>query len=201
MAQCPPREERNWPFPYVIKANHDSGSVIFVRSESERDWESIEELCAHWLKNSSEAYLHEEWYHLIRPQILIEPLLGENIPDYKFYVFDGRVNCVHVDTDRFIGHKRRFYDRNWNPLPFSLKFPLETRSIQKPAHLEEMISGAERLGAGFDFVRVDFYNLPEGPKFGELTFAPESGYGCFDPPEYDRIIGEYWSLKTGSASR
>ena len=177
--------------PYVIKANHDSGSVFFVRNESARDWEWIEKLCADWLRSAFPQHLHEKWYHLTTPQILVEPL-GENLLDFKFYVFEGRVQYIHVDTDRFIGHKRRFYDRNWNPLPFSLKFPLETRSIQKPTHLEEMINGAERLGTGLDFVRVDFYDLPQGARFG---------YEPFDPPEYDRIVGEYWNLKTGSVSR
>ncbi len=193
--KIPTRAERNWQLPYVIKANHDSGSVLFVRNETEQDWDTIEKACALWLNTSYTPFNDEKWYHLIEPQILVEPFIADEIIDYKFYVFDGRVHYIHVDTDRFTEHKRRFYDRNWIPLPFSLKFPRETRDIERPNHLEDMIAGAERLGAGFDFVRVDFYDLPEGPKFGEMTFAPETGCGPFDPPEYDQIVGDCWTVK------
>lgn len=193
--RLPPLGERNWPFPYVIKANHDSGSIMFVRNEMEQDWDRIDSTCAGWLRTRFGPHLQEKWYHTIDPQILVEPNLGENLLDYKFYVFDGRVHYIHVDTDRFIGHKRRFYDRDWEPLPFSLRFPRETRDIERPVHLKEMVAGAECLGAGFDFVRVDFYDLPDGPKFGELTFSPGSGYETFDPPEYDDLVGDNWKIR------
>lgn len=193
--KLPPRAERNWPFPYVIKANHDSGSVMFVRNESEQDWDLIEKTCDRWIKKSYVPYNDEKWYHMIEPQILIEPFIANNLVDYKLYVFDGHVHYIHVDTDRFFEHKRRFYDRNWNPLPFSLKFPREKRDIECPVHLEDMITSAERLAVGFDFVRVDFYDVTDGPRFGEMTFAPGSGCELFDPPEYDRTMGTNWIVR------
>ena len=55
-----------------------------------------------------------------------------------------------------------------------------------------MIRAAETLSEGMSFVRVDFYEINGSPRFGEMTFYPSGGLGCFDPPEYDIIVGEHW---------
>ena len=56
-----------------------------------------------------------------------------------------------------------------------------------------MIEAAETLGQGFDFVRVDFYEIDGAPRFGEMTFYPGSGLDPFDPPEIDLILGRLWA--------
>jgi hypothetical protein len=55
-----------------------------------------------------------------------------------------------------------------------------------------MVGIARTLSAEFPFVRVDLYDLPSGPLFGELTFSPGAGLMRFDPPEYDEIVGSWW---------
>lgn len=192
----PPIEERNWPIPFVIKANNSSATNYFVQEQDDLDWPRIEALCRYWLYASHPRYTGERHYPMIEPRILIEPFLGKNLNDYKFYVFHGRVRCIHVDTNRFSGHKRCFYDRDWILMPFSLKYPRETREIERPIHLDAMIAAVEMLGADWDFVRVDFYDLPEGPKFGEMTFMPGNGSEVFNPAEYDRILGKYWQIES-----
>jgi hypothetical protein len=51
---------------------------------------------------------------------------------------------------------------------------------------------AERLAAGFDFIRVDLFNLPTGIVVGELTNYPAAGLLVFDRPEWDRTLGDLW---------
>ena len=48
-----------------------------------------------------------------------------------------------------------------------------------------MLKGAQALGAGFPFVRLDFYESEGDPLFGEMTFSPGSGFWAFDPIEWD----------------
>jgi hypothetical protein len=55
-----------------------------------------------------------------------------------------------------------------------------------------MIAAAEILAEDLPFVRVDFYELHDQPKFGEMTFYPASGFDYFDPPEWDVKIGAFW---------
>ena len=192
--ELPSRSECNWPIPYVIKANHDSGSIHFVRSREEENWESIISFCRTVTRKKHPGLYNEHWYDLIKPQLLVEPYLGDNLFDYKFYVFGGRVHFIHIDTDRHTTHKRCFYDRAWERQDFTLKYPQETRHIPRPLHLDTMIEAAEELGNEFDFVRIDLYDLPTGPRFGEMTFAPGSGTEAFIPHEWDKEFGALWKL-------
>ena len=191
----PPREERNWPIPYVLKATHGSGQNIFVASPDDQNWELIEERAEGWLHNRYGTPFREWLYGQITPGLLVEPYVGcgDILPvDYKFYVFGGEVRTIQVDTGRAQNHRRCFYDRKWKPQPFALMYPLETSPIAKPASLDAMIEAAEHRGRDFAFVRVDLYEVEGRPLFGEMTFYPESGRGVFSPPHYDRMFGNLW---------
>ena len=190
----PPRGERTWPVPFVFKANHGSGLNHLVRDPADLNWARIEALAAEWLTAPSQPYLHEIWYNHIPRQLLVEPLIGDGpLNDYKFFVFGGRVHYAQVDSRRFTDHRRTFFSPSWEPQSFRLRFECEIDQLPRPTHLQEMIEVAERLGAGFDFVRVDLYDLPEGPLFGELTFTPGAGFDPFHPPEYDQRLGDLWA--------
>jgi hypothetical protein len=57
-----------------------------------------------------------------------------------------------------------------------------------------MISIAEKIGALFDFVRVDLYSVPSAVFFGETTFCPLAGLTRFEPMEMDLTFGRPWVL-------
>jgi len=72
--------------------------------------------------------------------ILIEEMLGDGAipPDYKLWVFGGKVEIIQVDVTRFERHERAIYDRSWNKLPVSVSRPTTTGSgtiapMQRPA--------------------------------------------------------------------
>jgi hypothetical protein len=195
--RLPPLDERNWPLPFVIKANHGSGWNLFVREARDLDWPAIERMTSAWLARDFAPFTFEEHYRLISRQLLVEPLIGEPSappPDFKFFAFDGEVAFIQVDTDRFTHHRRCFYDPGWHKLPFALKHPLEEADVPRPRYLAKMIRAAEALARDFDFARVDFYELPEGPKFGEITFMPGSGFEAFHPSSKDEEVGRLWRL-------
>lgn len=182
------------PESFVIKPTHLSGPIKLV--DGEFDPESIRQECRKWLNQTYGELKKEYWYEQIEPQILIEERLHEDehgVPlDYKLFVFHGIVEYIEVDFDRFSGHTRRFYDRDWNPQEFTLKFP-KGPVIDRPDQLDEMIEIAEQLGESFEFIRVDLYQ-PNGEKvvFGELTVAHGSGGEPFTPQRYDFELGALW---------
>jgi hypothetical protein len=179
--------------PLVVKANHGSGWIAFVHSNDQEEWDKLREITAKWMQTPWPKRSHEWWYNEIDRKILIEPRIGEgNLPDFKFFVFGGKAQFIQVDTDRFTHHKRAFYDRNWRKQEFSLGYPLEPRLIDPPRHLSAMIDAAETMGRDFDFVRVDLYDLPNGPKFGEMTFSPGCGFERFTPASTDFEFGKLW---------
>lgn len=182
--------------PFVVKANHGSGWNIFVRSDAELDVQSIHQKCADWLNRKYGSREGEWHYSYIKPQILIEPFLGDptELPiDYKFFVFHGKVHFIQVDVGRQKDHRRFFYSRDWQKQPFTIKHPLEDGEFTRPHSLPVMLAAVESIARGFDFVRMDFYEINHTPLFGEITFSPGSGLQHFYPATWDTIMGQYWT--------
>ena len=191
----PPLKERNWPLPFVLKANNGCGWNVFIRRHSDLNWSRIESLVAEWRRAPFGAEMGEWLYSQIQPGLLVEPFIGEHskLPiDYKLWTFGGKVKIIEVVTDREDAHKATMFDSGWRRLPFRLGYESEPREIPPPASLDRMIRAAEMLAEDFPFVRVDFYEIGGQPKFGEMSFYPGSGLDTFDPPEWDAKIGELW---------
>jgi len=191
----PPIEQRAWPIPFVIKANNGCGWNVFVRQESDLDWPRIDNLAAEWRSAPFGADLGEWLYSEIKPALLVEPFIGDrsNLPtDYKLWTFNGEVKVIEVITDREHDHKGTMFDADWCRLPFKGDYPTDPRPIPRPASLDRMIKAAKVLAEDFPFVRVDFYEIGDQPKFGEMSFYPSSGLESFYPPEWDAKLGQLW---------
>lgn len=194
-SSLPPRLERDWPSPFVIKAAHGSGSNHFVFSDAPPDWVAIEEKCTAWLRTQHARWAGEWLYTQIPPRLLVEPYLSDTdtLPiDYKCFVFGGKVHYIQVDTGRSTNHRRTFFSPDWKRQEFSMGYPLDEGEIPPPSSLAEIIKAAEALGAEWPFVRIDFYDIHGKPKFGEFTFYPDSGVAVFNPDKYDEILGSLW---------
>ena len=184
-----------WPTPFVLKANHACGWNYFVRSLESENLDRLSIMTKGWMKTSWCPDLVEDHYNEIDRRILAEPMIGENLTDLKFFVFGGRVEFIQVDTGRYSDPKRSFYDRSWRRQAFSIRYPYQEGdpTASPPIHLEQMIEAAETLGGLFDFARVDLYDLETGPKFGEVTFTPGSGFVRFFPQDIDNRFGALWT--------
>lgn len=186
------------PRPAVMKPNHSSAHVRFLRKET--DLAEAVRAAKDWLTYDHHL-LHREWaYGQVKRRFLIEPLIanGDSLNDYKFWVFDGAVRFVQVDLGRFHMHRRQFYTPQWERLDFTLKYPSAPHDVPAPRHLSRMLAAAETLAAGSRFLRVDLYDTPDGPLFGELTLAPEAGLCRFSPDRMDLELGEAWSYPSPS---
>lgn len=179
-----------WPYPFVVKSRHGCNQRRFVR-DGTADWHDIRRAAAAWMGASYGRWLDEWGYRAVPRGVLVEPLIGDGITlpvDYKLYVFHGRVAAVQVHLDREHRHRWMLFDPAWH----RLSSPTADADPAPPATLERMIAGAETLGRGFDFVRVDFYDIGATPRFGEMTFYPGSGLDRFDPPALDEALGRLW---------
>lgn len=195
--ELPPRDQRNWPIPYVIKANHGCGWNIFVRTEKECNWDEIEKKCADWMAQVYGRTLGEWLYGQIKPQLLVEPYISAIavLPiDYKLWIFNGKVRFILVISGRGTSEiAQAFYDINWVRQPFFIKaFDGLLSNVPPPASLAKMVEAAETLAEDFSFVRVDFYEVNNQPIFGEMTFYPASGNSAFEPFSYDKHVGAFW---------
>ena len=179
----PPRAERNWPYPYVIKANHTSGTNYFVRSRADEDWDKIERIVKTWLSKRHNPKTGEWPYIGVIPNILVEPMIGGGKklpPDFKIYVFSGIARFIQVIPERETNRNNIFFDRNWRRENFCQMYDVSGMEIRKPTSLNIMLDAAERLSQGRPFVRIDLYEVAGQPRFGEITFFPYSGRARFE---------------------
>lgn len=186
-------------YPFIIKANHDSGGYHIVRNKEEMKIKSIVSDAKKWLKSNHYSKSKEWQYKNIKPQIIVEKLLldkdGKIPNDIKFTCINGRVEMVHVDSNKEIKHLRNNYTRDFNPL--LINWPEEYSRNDILSTPESYIIArdlAEILAKPFPFVRVDFYLMGSKIFFGELTFHPTSGFGRFSPSYYDYKYGSKLKL-------
>lgn len=182
------------PTRWVLKPNHRTGLVHL--GEGPPTEELLEAATSGWLKET-QSDLRGEWaYSQATPCLLVEEWVGptDEVPaDYKLFVFDGVPHVIQVDTNRFSGHQRRFYRPDWTPLDVKHTFPLAPVE-PAPDLLDDMLDAAAKLGAEFDFIRVDLYVTPTALYFGEVTPYPGGGLERFEPRWLDQELGEAWTL-------
>lgn len=177
-----------WERPVVVKSRHGCNHVAFVRN-CPREWLAACSASSRWMRRDYGWWLDEWLYGEIPRGLLIEPMIGDGrqLPvDYKVFVFGGRATHVQVHLDRVANHHWVVHDRDWRPIAD------DAPAIARPTALSAMLSAAEELAHGFDFVRIDFYQPAEQPLFGEISFYPGSGLAPFDPPELDAAMGRLW---------
>lgn len=189
------------PNSFVLKCTHDSGSTFVCKDRESFDFVKARKSLKKKIKTNLYWWSREWPYKHLRPRIIAEELLQddmyEDIQDYKFMCFNGKVECSFVCSDRFSdkGLHVTFFDRDWNKMPFERKYPSKSESIAKPKNYNLMIELAEKLSQNIPFVRVDFYEVNGKVYFGELTFYPGAGLEEFRPKEWDLRLGEYIVLK------
>ena len=186
--------------PFILKANHDSGSFLIVRDKSKIDWKKVRIDCKWWLSKNY-YWIDREWqYKEIEPRIIVEQLLVDKngkIPnDYKVHCINGEVVFIYVAVDREGVNKRNIYDKHWKPFPISWanKFKdastLRGSEIDPPKSLDRMIKISLEVAKLFAYVRVDFYDVDGQLYFGEITQCHGGGFDQMRPIEWDYKFGE-----------
>ena len=197
-------EEVEWdklPDQFVVKTQNGGGglNVVVCPDKSKLYIPEINKKLQ--CKKKKSNYGGREWaYYGSEPGIVVEELLVNRerpeagVNDYKIFCYAGKPEFIIVDVDRYIGHKRNFYDTEWNNLHVTSDCPASDREIEKPENLEKMLRVASRLSEDFPYVRVDLYSVDGKVYFGELTFYPWSGYVQYTPEEADFRFGKNFKL-------
>jgi len=200
------------PTPYIVKPSHSSGLKFPVHSTDQVDTPALNRMIGESMKVPY-GILEIEWaYWHVKPMVIVEKLLvdgGRRIPsDFKIHCFGGEAHFVQVHTDRFTHFGQVTYTREWEKLEMEQRGIGEGRTVSAPASLQEMLDIAEALASGFDYVRVDLYDVDGRIYFGEMTIYPGSGFRRFTPDSWDLEWGQLWDLpqvtrdsRPGSPSR
>ena len=189
------------PNQFVLKTISGGGGtgVVICRDKSKFDYGDAKYKLESSMKFDIYKKMGEWVYKGIKPRILIERYVdtnGDELLDYKFFCFNGKVKFFKVDFGRFTQHHANYYSKEGDLMPFgeSAYLPDPNKQIDMPSNLDKMIRIAEKLSNGLPSLRIDLYNISGKIYFGELTFYPASGFGKIEPSDYDLLWGEMVDL-------
>ena len=186
------------PDQFVLKCTHDSGGLVICRDKATLNIEKARKKINKSL--ATNFYLRgREWpYKDVKPRIIAEAYIQDektkDLPDYKFFCFNGEPKALFVATERnTVGEETKFdfFDMDFNHIDVRNGHPNGIVPPSKPACFEEMRRLAEILSADIPHLRVDFYEVNEKVYFGELTFFHWSGFVPFEPEQWDKQFGDW----------
>ena len=190
------------PNQFVLKCIHDSGGLIVCRDKTLLDKKKAKEKIEKCLKRDYYMGTREYPYRDVPHKIIAEQYMTNDdsspeLTDYKFFCFDGYVDCVMVCLDRHLNDtKFYFFNKDWELLRLNIrgKNAPEGFTIPKPKTMDEMFEIAGKLSKGMKFVRIDLYEIRGHVFFGEYTFFPDSGLDPNLLPETDLYFGNLIKL-------
>lgn len=187
------------PRQFVLKCTHDSGGVLVVKDKSALNVDVAKSFLN---KRLARNYFYgcREWpYKDLRPRIYAEKFM-QNADEkalnvYKLMCFGGTPKIFQViQNDKLNSETVDYFDTDWNLLNMRQNFPNSAQPLAKPECIQDLLQLAEKLSSGFPFLRTDFYVVDGRVFFSELTFYSDGGFACFDPPEWDKILGSWIEL-------
>lgn len=200
-------DEIDWkmlPNKFVIKTTNDGdgNGVIICRNKDTFDRKAATQRLCKSLKYNLYAAGREWPYKNVPHRIIAEELLETppgmvDVPDYKWYCFNGVPKFCQVILNRHIKETIDFFDSDWNHQMFTgltLGIYEADTPPPRPKHLETQLMIARELSRNIPFVRIDLFETKDRVYFGEITFYPNSGYGSFRPDNYNMIIGNMLEL-------
>lgn len=200
-------EDIEWdklPKKFVLKTTHGGGSggVVICTNKDSFDKDAAIQKLNNNLKTDIWTRYKEWQYKDVPRRILAEQYLEDkstsvkgDLNDYKFYCFNGKVTYCEVITGRRTKKQIDFFDLEWNHVPFTFEGrTFADNKIQKPECFEEMIDVAKKLSENLPFSRIDMYVVHGKVYFGEITFFPASGFRGYNPPEWNRKLGDMIQL-------
>lgn len=190
------------PDQFVLKCNHDSGSVVVCRDKSSFDLIAAKNKLANALKKNF-YWEAREWPYkdvdrcIFAEQCIIRGEESQDLADYKFFCFDGVVKALYVATERNNSSEETrfdFFDIDFNHLSVTNGHPNAESVPPRPKRFDEMIRLSQILSRGLPHVRCDFYNNGDELFFGEMTFYHWGGMVKFNPSSFDLKMGEWIRL-------
>lgn len=188
------------PEQFVLKCTHDSGSYYICRDKSKFD-RKIAKKKLKWSLKRNYYYRSREWpYKTATPRIIAEPYMEDakchELRDYKFFTFGGVPKILYIAQGRGTeqGTTAAFFDMEFRHQNLTIEHKMSEVLPECPKNFALMKEFAARLSEGTPQLRVDFYEVNGKLLFGEMTFFHCSGLIEFNPPEWNKIFGDWVTL-------
>lgn len=187
------------PERFVLKTSHGGGGggVVVCPDKNLFDKNNARKVINKSLRKDISRSYREKPYHDVPRCILAEKYLtnglDKDLPDYKFYCFNGEPHYCQVIRDRHSKETIDFYDMEWKHQKFVGLNPTAQNGqspVACPINFKTMQNICRQLAKNIPFVRIDLYEVNSQVYFGEITFYPASGMGKFTPNVWNNLLGD-----------
>lgn len=195
------------PDRFVLKTSHGGGGggVVVCPNKNKLDKIVAQKIINSSLRKDISRSYREKPYRDVPRRILAEKYLtngyDKDLPDYKFYCFNGEPCYCQVIRDRHSKETIDFYDMEWKHQEFIGLNPIAHNGqtpVACPQNFKTMQNICRQLAKDIPFIRVDLYEVNKNVYFGETTFYPASGMGIFIPNDWNSILGDLIVLERPS---
>jgi hypothetical protein len=171
---------RHLPDCFIMKATHGSKWNKIVWDKRDLHADRIARSFNRKLRRKYSSKSGEYHYDLIEPKVVAEKLLvdGDGPPwDYCFFCYNPPSGFDYALTIQSPDQKQTMhFDDHLRYIEGSCSAGRAADALSV-RNFDEMVAVARKLSRGFDFVRIDLYNMKGRVYFGEMTFTPASGFG------------------------
>lgn len=185
------------PDRFIIKATHGCKWHQIVRNKAHLDVDATVRRFNRLVCRRRGGTSGEYHYRLIEPRIVIEALLddaGDSPPDYDFFCFHGTAGFDYALAVVMPGGSRAVhFEKDWTTNEMTCTAD-EADRVARPPNFDEMVAVAERLSRGFDFLRIDLYNVAGRIFFGEVTCTPAGGVAPIKNRARAERFARLWKL-------
>jgi hypothetical protein len=182
------------PNQFVLKTTHDSGNVIVCKDKKHFDIAKARKKLSKALKTNYFYKSREYPYKNAVPRIIAEKYMydkiQEELTDFKFFCFHDEPRVLQISSHKGNTKKVSYYDMEFSRLHLATDLSGIDDALTKPDNFCEMIEIARRLSKGLIHVRIDLYSINGQIFFGEYTFHNSGGIVNFNPPEWNKILGD-----------
>lgn len=195
-------EYEKLPNQFVLKWNHDSGSIVICKDKNHFDMTEAINKLQHGAHFNGFWYGREWPYLNVPPKVFAEPYMEDSatheLRDYKVFTFNGDVKLLLIASERQkpgVDTKFDFYDMNLNHIDMRNQHENAAISPEPPQTFPVMKELAKKISKNFIHLRVDFYEVDGKVYIGELTLYHGSGLMTFSPNKWYKVLGDWIDLK------
>ena len=188
------------PEKFVLKCNHDSGSVIICRDKASFDIEKARKKLNKRLQYDMYHWGREWPYKGVRRKILAETFLenneAEEQPDSYVFDFDSfNDNSIRVrERVSNKGKKITFVDTDWKKIPYERYCLLDKVTSEKPFTDDELIEFSDSLSCILPLSEIVFLKVRGHSIYGEIVLKNGFQIEEFTPSEQDKEFGKWIRL-------
>lgn len=192
-----PEVFQDLPDRFIIKATHGCKWHQIVRDKSQLDIAATVRRFNRYTRKRYGRTSGQYHYSLIPPRIVIEELLddgGDSPPNYEFFCYHHDAGFDYTLTVAMpCGTRSVPFEKDWTPTSVACT-AAEVERVKNPPNFAAMVEVAEKLSRGFDYLRIDLYNVAGRIYFGEVTCTPAGGFVAISDPARAARAARLWQL-------